>query len=506
MKNLDAVLGGGYDLLAGNPAASLQDPGYKIGGRIIRMEYSGDTIPAGNTGHDWAVPDCCHISYMPACSYYATSKDSHSISEYQDTLRVNADVSIGASGPFWSAAFSMSADYQKAESDFSEHDMHIELTQAFCQAYVAAVKGTVTSKQLDLDPSFRESVRNLPAQFSLEEYQAFVVTYGSHVVTEAAMGGKWTRYTSFTSDKYQHLEDESIDVAVEAKADMFWVSGSVSTETDEQKHKREEFEQSSFECFNMGQGGKGMPPGVPFDCSQPSSATGDWEKWEDEVNGFDGNYAGPYPIKDVKLVPISRILNIQNFSPSGEDPSILQKADALEQALKCYLAGWDENHEDCQSARLGLVHLGDPEQCVVTGNACNAIGATCCDSAATCFSDADGDKCHNTVGESCHCLLEPACDPPCGEHGKCAPDNKCVCDADYSGSRCNTHIDTECRDACHSCVDDPPHGEGGEYCIYESHAECVRFQPVGGGCASEVVTDVWVDDEGQCDAACVIRK
>ena len=42
--------------------------------------------------------------------------------------------------------------------------------------------------------------------------------------------------------------------------------------------------------------------------------------------------------------------------------------------------------------------------------------------------------------------------------------------------------------------------------VWQSHAECVRFQPVGSGCASKAVSDVWVDDEGQCDDEWVIGK
>ena len=119
---------------------------------------------------------------------------------------------------------------------------------------------------------------------------------------------------------------------------------------------------------------------------------------------------------------LSMLLNMANFAPW--DPHILQKAKALTQALACYLVGWDTSHPDCQEAATppdkttSVVQLDNQtNNCVPTYNECNAIGAKCCDAAATCFSGIHFNKCHYQPGEECHCLLAPKCSPPCAPHG-----------------------------------------------------------------------------------------
>jgi len=177
--------------------------------------------------------------------------------------------------------------------------------------------------------------------------------------------------------------------------------------------KHREFEQNTASCLNTAQGGKGMPPGVPFECFQPSTATGDWTAWEDQG-----------------------------------DPHILQKASALEQALLCYLAEWDTSHEDCQpggeALRADAPVLTEQTaedsteatlDCVPSGSECNAIGAVCCNSQETCF-DAGGVACPHNPGESCLCQAAPSCSPECGAHGNCSAHNKCECEPNWTGDRC----------------------------------------------------------------------
>ena len=47
MVNIGSVLGAGYNLLTGNPAASGRDPGFMTGGQVIRKTYSGQTSDDG---------------------------------------------------------------------------------------------------------------------------------------------------------------------------------------------------------------------------------------------------------------------------------------------------------------------------------------------------------------------------------------------------------------------------------------------------------------------------
>ena len=191
----------------------------------------------------WYVPDILNVLPSSACSYKASSKAVHGASSYFDSLEVDATVSGGAFG----FAFSASTDYQKVKQGTAQSDNVYTSSTALCSVYHSKVKAFT---KLKLSDDFINGVNSLPAEMDKNPYALFTQTFGTHYVKEIGMGGKSTRFSSFTSSAYSNMTSSGIDVTAAASFDFGIVHGSASAAVG--KHGKAA-QQLAKEAYHQGQ-------------------------------------------------------------------------------------------------------------------------------------------------------------------------------------------------------------------------------------------------------------
>ena len=256
----------------------------------------------------WFVPDILDVLPSSACSYKASSKAVHGASSYFDSLEVDATVSGGAFG----FAFSASTDYQKVKQGTAQSDTVYTSSTALCSVYHSKVKPFT---KLKLSDDFINGVNSLPAEMDKNPYALFTQTFGTHYVKEIGMGGKSTRFSSFTSSAYSNMTSSGIDVTAAASADFGIVHGSASAAVGKHGKAAQQLAKQAYH-----QGHLCIPATCPpiYNASSGRDPLDDNSLWTQQVA------SDPYPMSYSGLTSLDDLLTVDYF-PNTTQADMLKK-------------------------------------------------------------------------------------------------------------------------------------------------------------------------------------
>eukprot|EP01012_Entosiphon_sulcatum_P042862 TRINITY_DN56_c0_g1_i1.p1 TRINITY_DN56_c0_g1~~TRINITY_DN56_c0_g1_i1.p1 ORF type:complete len:447 (+),score=63.99 TRINITY_DN56_c0_g1_i1:1116-2456(+) len=306
-------IGQSYDLLRGNPFSQNYDPGF-TGQLVINQTYLKHyTTPDKR----YSIPDCTSGEVVKACTYQATSVTMKSMSDYSQAARDSAAFSVGVDTPWAGFAFSMSSDYSTAERQIVDNQWTDFSAKTFCEYYQLTLQGDPSITPYTPTDEFANSVNNFPTTYSADSVRSFLQTYGTHFLRVAYMGGRWREDNWLSSSDVQTLQYQGIDIATEASYHIFWASGSVSSETEQQEQQRTAFQNTQQSTTRSFIGGD--PP-----------MNGNQTAWLESVG------ANPYPVT-YTLEPLTTLFNKYNFP---KDSQIVAKQKVMQWALDCYMQSW----------------------------------------------------------------------------------------------------------------------------------------------------------------------
>ena len=251
------------------------------------------------------------------CSFQFSSASISDTASYTDSLSVD----VQASGRFFTARFSASADYQELHESLSSYETVYVSSHAVCEAYVASADGT------DLQAYFIDDVINLPAENNSIEYIQFIRRWGTHVADSLRMGGRYGLRAGFSSTKLTNALSSGLDVKAAAGYSGI-ISLNAEAATSSEKEQARQFEEGrrDFQIYQVG----GTPP------LNDTSSAFDWSVTVKE---------NPLPLT-YHLTPISDFLTEEYF-PNHSD--ILNKQANLLSAIAEYCESLGVAAELCQS-------------------------------------------------------------------------------------------------------------------------------------------------------------
>jgi len=196
-------LGYGYDALHGNPQSTAGDgdPGFRT--NVFKFTKN----EKGRTPDDkWDVPDKTTSQSFSACSVDQQTRIFSSAYDYQH----NVDNGISLSAGFMGLEFSLSLDFKHIDNETRSNTSIFAQVSAKCTAYQLTMK---TFDHPEVDLNFVEGVNSLPDHYDEATYMRFLQVFGTHVVTQLQVGGRWGWQMSFNHFAYTNMLDNSIDVA-----------------------------------------------------------------------------------------------------------------------------------------------------------------------------------------------------------------------------------------------------------------------------------------------------
>jgi len=201
-------LGYGYDILYGNPQST---QGNGDGGfRTNIFTFTHDEHQMTPDGK-WSVPDkTTSQDFGQTCS--ATQSSQIIVSSY-DYLHV-VDNGISLNAGFDGIEFSLSLDFKNINSETRNKTSIFAHVDAQCAAYDLTLH---TYDHPPLDPNFVAGVKYLPLNYSEAEYMEFLRNFGTHVVTQLQVGGRWGWQMKFDRFSYTNMLDNSVDVELGIK-------------------------------------------------------------------------------------------------------------------------------------------------------------------------------------------------------------------------------------------------------------------------------------------------
>eukprot|EP00929_Paragymnodinium_shiwhaense_P103008 TRINITY_DN6628_c0_g1_i1.p1 TRINITY_DN6628_c0_g1~~TRINITY_DN6628_c0_g1_i1.p1 ORF type:complete len:632 (-),score=135.12 TRINITY_DN6628_c0_g1_i1:346-2241(-) len=197
-------LGFGYDILTGNTrdTSGFGDRGFRT--NVFDFKHDqGQKTPDGK----WEVPDKTTSQEISACSETQVSKIVNSAFSYMHEV---------------STDFSIDLDMFDVAFDFSTDTKHITQTTETKESIFAQITATCAVYELTmhmydhppLDPNFLAGAGMLPSTVDEDEeaYMTFIHRFGTHVVNQMTLGGRWGWSMEFKAHDYQNLLDDSVSV------------------------------------------------------------------------------------------------------------------------------------------------------------------------------------------------------------------------------------------------------------------------------------------------------
>ena len=110
-----------------------------------------------------------------------------------------------------------------------------------------------------LTRDFTVAIQQAPTASNGSSYwEYFVAQFGTHVATAVQMGGKYGQRSEFTSENYQEMQSENVEVNFAAGYSAMVAAGMVNAMTDAQVQMAQQFTQSSTYQYVFSVGGR--PP------------------------------------------------------------------------------------------------------------------------------------------------------------------------------------------------------------------------------------------------------
>eukprot|EP00929_Paragymnodinium_shiwhaense_P056398 TRINITY_DN2821_c0_g1_i1.p1 TRINITY_DN2821_c0_g1~~TRINITY_DN2821_c0_g1_i1.p1 ORF type:complete len:501 (-),score=95.05 TRINITY_DN2821_c0_g1_i1:326-1756(-) len=197
-------LGFGYDILTGNPrdTTGFGDRGFRT--NIFDFTHSqGHKTPDGK----WDVADKTTSQMISACSETQVSKIVNSAFSYKNV--VSTDFSIDLE--LFDIAFDFSIDTKHVTDTTETHESIFAQITATCAVY------ELTMHLYDhppFDPNFLAGASMLPSTVDEDEeaYMTFIARFGTHVVNQMTLGGRWGWSMEFKNHSFQSLLDDSVSI------------------------------------------------------------------------------------------------------------------------------------------------------------------------------------------------------------------------------------------------------------------------------------------------------
>ncbi|CRG98158.1 sporozoite micronemal protein essential for cell traversal, putative [Plasmodium gallinaceum] len=313
-------VGIGYDLLFGNPLGeidSLTDPGYRAQIYIMEWELSDEGI-----ANDLVTlqPLNGWIRKESACSRVESINECSSISDYTKTLSVEAKVEGGYIGL---ASFSASAGYKRFVNEISKRSKKTYFIKSNCIKYTVGLPPYVEWKTTT---AFSNALNGLPSHFTgldkdsecssgvYEEkksdkacenvnfWMEFFKVYGTHIITEAQLGGKITKIIDVSNSSISKMKKEGVSVKTEIRAQFGFSNsgGSVSADLNNSSKNNNENYNMKETLIVMG--------GNPIKDVTKEENLYEWSKTVS---------TNPMPI-NIKLTPMSNIFETDELKNSYE--------------------------------------------------------------------------------------------------------------------------------------------------------------------------------------------
>ncbi|KAK3288135.1 hypothetical protein CYMTET_4379 [Cymbomonas tetramitiformis] len=202
VPNID-YLGMGYDIFRGNPLEVEEgraDPGWQ------RLVYNLTYLP-GEVTPDGQIlqPDNTEIRIEDVCK---TNFDSTSIlggSSYQSVAGKSVSASAGFSISGFGAKFGASKAYKSVSASINMFSSVYISATAECQHYNARLLDNSPS----LHDEFLDALYTLPADYNpytAVAFHRFFQEFGTHVVTQVSLGGKYGQVSNVTSSAFADYE------------------------------------------------------------------------------------------------------------------------------------------------------------------------------------------------------------------------------------------------------------------------------------------------------------
>ena len=234
MPNIDYLILG-YNVLYGDPIVINPIEGHDPGYRFIPIFQA--TYIEGLTTADkrWLVPDGYFVHEAKSCRIEFNSMESRSEQSYIDAMSVSLEIGGGYMG----AEFKAGVSFQKRTEELRVATYSYVNTQAVCSVYMGG-------------PDLIHSPPKLSAQFitglkmcandpSDINFRDLVENFGTHFSTMAVMGSKYGEESRISTDSYETMVAEGLDIGVSAGySGMFSVH--VGTETSQETEDRKKFE------------------------------------------------------------------------------------------------------------------------------------------------------------------------------------------------------------------------------------------------------------------------
>ncbi|SBT75459.1 perforin-like protein 1 [Plasmodium ovale] len=302
-------VGIGYNLIFGNPLGepdSLTDPGYRAQIYILNWEISNRGI-----ANDLATlqPLNAWIRKENACSRAESINECSSVSDYTKNLAIEASVSGSYMGL---GAFSASSGYNKFLNEISKRTSKTYLVKSNCVkektiAYMNAVDDlprdfTGLDKDSECTSDTYEQKKATDDCKDVHSWMQFFQTYGTHIITEAQLGGKITKIIKVSNSSVSKMQKEGVSVKATIKAQFGFASvgGSTGVSSDSASKNNDESYDMSEQLVVIG--------GNPIKDVTKEENLYEWSKSVTK---------NPMPI-NIKLIPISSSFESEELKNSYE--------------------------------------------------------------------------------------------------------------------------------------------------------------------------------------------
>lgn len=278
----------------------------------VLKNYSIPDIDVFFSVFSYQVPFGFSVDRQISCRTSFQSQVIESSKQLRDAL----STSVSASGGAFGVEFSASVGYSReTESIENSHSTKVETT-ASCKYY-----------EVELEPfrkpgfhyTFQQSVQRMKSdlanggELSDAKLLEFFQLFGTHYVTSAMYGSRYTNMFTLTSSEKSKMEREGVDIEVAASYSGAVYSGSISASvaTEKEQNWRKFSENSRRDTYSVGS----LPPG-----------DGDANTWASEVHD------NPSPVS-YTLAPISEVFDGNRF-PKILDLLTNQQAQKIKHAIE----------------------------------------------------------------------------------------------------------------------------------------------------------------------------
>lgn len=298
-------LGLGYDLLQGNPLDTSGEGDLGFRSPVFQLSTKGKkTTPDGK----YLIPDHTRLLATPTCSMNQSNGTFNNTDQY----RKSVNFSFGLNGSFHSsdlipgiegASFNFNINTKNVKAHTADNEHMFVLESFVCTTYQLHVDAYDIP---DFTKNFKIAVMMMPTEYDEDNLMMFLSNFGTHIITDVGVGGRWGLQSSFKKSDVRNMQDKGLDfnigASVAAKISAgFHISDASSTYAASQVSSITESQTN----FNIG-----------------GNFSADPKEWHDSV------ISAPMPVT-LRRMPIHMYLNTMFFP---DDADIKTKYNLLKQA------------------------------------------------------------------------------------------------------------------------------------------------------------------------------